>query len=152
MTTITLKALLEVLLGMRGTFVLCNAHGSLEFRGPDLYVHPYQEWLTVYHKTPTNPESQSHLHLKWHTFRHAVVTHEAGKTPYLAFYGTAEAGDDAPLLWYYPSFYNWANGKTDIPEHMAQYETFVNTYGATLQLVTPSATAEGMDVMPGRSE
>ena|SRR5437868_1989139 len=87
-----------------------------------------------------NPESQSHVHLKWHTFQRAVVTHEAGRTPLLAFYGTAEAGDDAPLLWYFPSFYNWANGKTEIPEHMAQYETFVTTYGTTLQLVEPSAT------------
>src|SRR5262245_35137864 len=40
MTTITLKALLEVLLGMQGTFVLCNAHGSLEFKGQDLYLSP----------------------------------------------------------------------------------------------------------------
>ncbi len=99
MTTITLKALLEALLGMRGTFVLCNAHGSLEFKGQDLYLSSYQEWLTVYHATPKNPESQSHLHLKWHTFQRAVVTHEAGKTPYLAFSGTAEAGDEAPLSW-----------------------------------------------------
>jgi len=55
MTTITLKALLEVLLGMQGTFVLCNAHGSLEFKGQDLYLSAYQEWLTVYHATPENP-------------------------------------------------------------------------------------------------
>ena len=140
MTTMTLKALLEVLLGMQGTFALCNAHGSLEFKGQDLYLSPYQEWLTVYHATPTNPESQSHLHLKWHTFQRAVVTHAAGKTPSLAFYGPAEAGDDAPLIWYFPSFYNWANGKTEIPGNIAQYETFVTTYGTTLQLVEPSAT------------
>jgi len=36
MTTITLKALLEVLLGMQGTFVLRNAHGSSAFKGQDL--------------------------------------------------------------------------------------------------------------------
>jgi hypothetical protein len=138
MTTITLKALLEVLLGMRGTFVLCNAHGSLEFKGEDLYLSAYEEWLTVYHATPKNPESQSHLHLKWHTFQRAVVTHEAGKTPFLAFYGPAEGGDNAPLIWYFPSFYNWANGKTEIAEHRAQYETFVTTYGTTLQLVEPT--------------
>ena len=76
MTTITLKALLEVLLGMQGTFVLCNAHGSLEFKGQDLYLSSYEEWLTVYHATPPNPESQSHLHLKWHTFQRAVVTRD----------------------------------------------------------------------------
>src|SRR5437879_6913199 len=101
MTTITLKALLEVLLGMQGTFVLCNAHGSLEFKGQDLYLSSYQEWLTVYRATPKNPEWQSHLHLKWNTFQSAVVTHEAESTPYLAFYGTAEAGDDARLICYF---------------------------------------------------
>ena len=68
------------------------------------------------------------------------MTHFASNFAGAAFYGTAEAGDDAPLLWYFPSFYNWANGKTEIPEHMAQYETFVTTYGTTLQLVEPSAT------------
>jgi hypothetical protein len=57
MTTITLKALLEALLGMQGTFVLRNAHGSLEFKGQDLYLSSYQEWLTVYHATPQNPHS-----------------------------------------------------------------------------------------------
>src|SRR5207249_12234075 len=43
MTSMTLKALLEVLLGMQGTFVLCNAHGSLEFKGQDLYLSSYEE-------------------------------------------------------------------------------------------------------------
>jgi hypothetical protein len=140
MSTITLKALLEMLLGMQGTFVLCNAHGSLEFKGHDLYLSAYEEWLTVYHATPKNPESQSHLHLKWQTFQRAVVTHETGKTPYLAFYGPAAAADAAPLIWYFPSFYDWANGKAEIPAHIAQYETFVSTYGTTLQLVEPAAT------------
>ena len=81
MTTITLKALLEELLGMQGTFVLCNAHGSLEFKGHDLYLSAYEEWLTVYHATPKNPESQSHLHLKWHTFECAVITHQEQTSP-----------------------------------------------------------------------
>ena len=140
MTIITLKELLEVLLGMRGTFVLCNAYGSLEFKGQDLYLSSYQEWLTVYHSTPKNPESQSHLHLKWHTFQRAVITHEDGRTPHLAFYGPAESEGEAPLIWYFPSFYNWANGKTEIPENITQYEMFVTTYGTTLQLVEPVAT------------
>jgi len=139
MTSITLQALLELLLGMQGTFVLCNAHGSLEFKGQDLYLSPYQEWLTVYHATPKNPESQSHLHLKWQTFQRVEVTHEAGRTPYLAFYGSTEAQGEAPLIWYFPSFYNWANGKTEIPDNIAQYETFVSIYGTTLQLVEPVA-------------
>src|SRR5256886_17421418 len=102
MTTITLKALLELLLGMQGTFVLCNAHGSLEFKGQDLYLSSYQEWLTVYHATPKNPELQSHLHLKWYTFQHALVIHEPGKTPYFAFSGTAETCGEAPVIWYLP--------------------------------------------------
>src|SRR2546430_15797130 len=115
MTTITLKALLELLLGMQGTFVLCNAHGSLEFKGQDLYLSSYQEWLTVYHATPKNPESQSHLHLKWHTFQRAVVTHEAGRTPYLAFYGTTEAGDGAAAILYFPCLFKLGKGQTAVP-------------------------------------
>ena len=81
MTTITLTALLEVLLGMQGTFVLRNAHGSSEFKGQDLYLSAYEEWLTVYHATPPNPESQSHLHLSINMDRppHVVIGRELGE-------------------------------------------------------------------------
>jgi hypothetical protein len=78
MTTITLQALLEVLLEMQGTFVLCNAHGSLAFKDQELYLGSYQEWLTVFHATPKNPESQRHLHLKWHTFHHGLTASVRG--------------------------------------------------------------------------
>lgn len=143
-TTMTLKALLEQLLTMDGAFVLCNPHGSLEFRGQDFYLSSYQDWLTIYHATPKNPESQSHLHLKWKTLRHATVVHEPEKTPYLAFYGTPDATDAEPLLiWYFPSFYNWANGKSAIPANIAQHAAFITTYGTTFTLVEPLAPAEG---------
>lgn len=114
---------------MRGTFILRNEHGSMELRGDDLYLHPYQEWLTIYHATPANPESQSHLHLKWRTLRAAAVMQEEGQTPHLAFYRTGDASGDASLLWYFPSFYDWAHGKAEIPAHMAQYDAFVQQYG-----------------------
>jgi hypothetical protein len=42
MTTITLHALLEVLLEMPGTFVLCNAHGS---------IAQYETFVTTYGTT-----------------------------------------------------------------------------------------------------
>lgn len=139
-TTMTLKTLLELLLTMDGAFVLCNDHGSLEFRGQDFYLSSYQDWLTIYHSTPNNPESQSHLHLKWKTLRSAVLIHEPEKTPYLAFYGGPEATADEPrLIWYFPSFYNWANGKTAITANITQHAAFVETYGTTFQLVEPPA-------------
>lgn len=142
-TTMTLKELLQLLIGMDGAFVLRNMHGSLEFRGQDFYLNAYQEWLTIYHATPKNPESQSHLHLKWKTFKTVVVVHEAEQTPYLAFYGTTpSATTDEPLLiWYFPSFYNWANGKTAIPANIARYDAFVAAHGTTLHLVEPTVLA-----------
>ncbi|MGE3536438.1 MAG: hypothetical protein AB7N91_03260 [Candidatus Tectimicrobiota bacterium] len=141
-TSMPLKTLLEQLLTMDGAFVLCNAHGSLEFRGQDFYLSSYQDWLTIYHSTPKNPESQSHLHLKWRTLRTAVVIQEPEKTPYLAFYGTPEATADEPLLiWYFPSFYDWSNGKTAIPANMARHAAFVETYGTMLHLVDPPASS-----------
>ena len=138
-TTMTLKALLELLIRMDGTFILRNDYGSMELRGNDMYLSSYNEWLTVYHSTPKNPESQSHLHLKWHTLRAAVMVREEGQTPHLAFYGTAEAVGEPLLLWYFPSFYNWSQGKAEIPANIAQYEAFVATHGTALQLVEPSA-------------
>ena len=67
-----------------------------------------------------------------------MVIHEPEQTPYLAFYGTPEATAEEPLLiWYFPSFYNWAQGKTEIPANIAQHTAFVATYGTTFELVEP---------------
>lgn len=137
-TSMTLKACLEILLTMRGAFVLQNDHGSMEFRGTDLYVRPYNEWLTIYHAEAKEPESYSHVHLKWPTIRSAAITHETGQTPLLAFYGTAEPEGTPRLIWYFPSFYDWGNGKAEIPANIAQYEQFVARYGRALAFGDPA--------------
>ncbi|MGQ4810035.1 hypothetical protein NKDENANG_03480 [Candidatus Entotheonellaceae bacterium PAL068K] len=144
-TDMTLKELLDVLLRMEGTFILQNEHGSMELRGNDLYLHPYREWLTIYHATPTNPESQSHLHLKWQTLRSAVIVHEAGQTPHLAFYRTAEPVGAPPLVWYFPSFYNWANNKANVAAHQAQYKAFVQNHGRVVHFIEPAAVVRPED-------
>lgn len=141
-TPMTLQALLELLLTMDGAFALCNVHGSVELRGQDFYVSAYQQWLTVYHTTAGDPEARSHIHLKRHTLRLAVVIHEPEQTPYLAFYGIAGATETEPLLiWYFPSFYNWAKGKTEIPANVAQHAAFVETYGTTFTFIEPPEPA-----------
>jgi hypothetical protein len=147
----TLKDLLTMLIRMQGIFILQNEHGSMELHGDDLYVSVYNEWLTLYHTTPHNPESRSHLHLRWETLASVAVCHQAGQTPYLAFYKMPEADGEASLIWYFPSFYNWSQGKTEIPAHIACYNTFVATYGMTLQLYphTPDAPASTRSGMPG---
>jgi ATP adenylyltransferase/5',5'''-P-1,P-4-tetraphosphate phosphorylase II len=138
-TKMTLKEFLEVLIRMDGTFILRNEHGSMEFRGRELYLSPYGEWLTIYQKTPQSPESQSHLHLQWHTLSAATVIREEGQTPHLAFYMTPETAGEPLLVWYFPSFYDWAHGKAEIPANIAQYEAFVKAYGMAVQFVAPSA-------------
>lgn len=135
---IPLKDLLDILLGMPGTFILRNAHGSMELRGNDLYLHPYKEWLTVYHTTTENPESRSHLHLRWQTLRAAVVIRDAGETPHVAFYANPEASGEPPLIWYFPSFYDWQRGKAEIPANIARYEAFVQAHGTVLRLIDPT--------------
>ena len=138
-TDLTLKELLDVLLGMQGTFILQNEHGSMELRGNDLYLHPYQEWLTIYHATAPSPESQSHLHLKWQSLGSAVIVREEGQTPHLAFYPTTEPVGESPLVWYFPSFYDWGKNKADIPAHQAQYTAFVQSHGMVLHFIEPPA-------------
>jgi hypothetical protein len=141
-TEITLQGLLEELIQMPGTFILRNEHGSMELRGNDFYLSHYQEWLTIYHTTaPRSSESRSHLHLKWQTFRSAALTQEEGQTPHLAFYKTPEQTGEPPLVWYFPSFYDWANNKAEIPANIAQYEAFVQRYGTALTFVTDDASA-----------
>ncbi len=135
---VVLKDLLEVLVRMNGTFILRNVHGSAELRGEDLYLSPYGEWITLYHAEAKSPESRSHLHLKWKTLHSAVVVHQEGETPYLAFYTTREPSGPPLLVWYFPSFYDWGNNKAEIPQNRARYEAFIKTYGTSFLFVEPS--------------
>jgi hypothetical protein len=138
-TTLTLKDLMTVLIRMDSTFILRNEHGSMELRGNDFYLSPYNEWLTIYHTTkPRSPESRSHLHLKWPTLQSAMIAREEGHTPHLGFFGTSEPAGEPLLLWYFPSFYDWSRNKAEIPANIAQYDAFVRDYGTTLRFVAPS--------------
>ena len=127
--TTTLHDFLELLIDMGGTFILRNEHGSMELRGQDMYLHPYEEWLTVYHTNAERPEARSHLHLKRHTLQAAAVRRSEGQTPHLAFFKAGEACGDPLLVWYFPSFYDWSQGKTLIPDNVVRFESFVETYG-----------------------
>ncbi len=127
--TTTLHDFLERLIDMGGTFILQNEHGSMELRGQDMYLHPYREWLTVYHANAERPEARSHLHLRRQTLQAAAVRRSEGQTPHLVFFKTAEAHGEPLLVWYFPSFYDWGQGKTLIPDNVARFESFIETYG-----------------------
>ena len=125
----TLHDFMQELVDMGGTFILRNEHGSMELRGQDMYLHPYNEWLTVYHTSAERPEARSHLHLRRDTVQAAKVCRSDGQTPYLAFSSGDELSGDALLTWYFPSFYDWSSGKSLIPDNVARFESFVETYG-----------------------
>jgi len=125
----TLHDFLEQLIDMGGTFILRNEHGSMELRGQDMYLHPYKEWLTVYHTNADRPEGRSHLHLKRQTLQAAAVRRSEGETPHLAFFMADEPHGDPLLVWYFPSFYDWSQGKALIPDNVTRFESFVETYG-----------------------
>lgn len=127
--TTTLHDFLGQLIDMGGTFILRNEHGSMELRGQDMYLHPYKEWLTVYHTNTDRPEGRSHLHLRRQTLQVAAVCRSEGQTPHLAFFKSDEAHGEPLLVWYFPSFYDWSQGKVLIPDNVARFESFVETYG-----------------------
>jgi len=135
--TIVFKDLLDLLIRMNGAFVFYNAHGAMELRGTDFYMSPSTDWLTVYHAEASNPESRSHIHLKWRTFQSASIVEEEGQTPHLAFSTTSQGVDEPQLVWYFPSFHDWGNNKAEISDHIAQYENFVQQYGTHLKFVKP---------------
>ena len=124
-----LQDFLEKLVGMGGTFILRNEHGSMELRGEDMYLHPFNEWLTVYHTHSERPEARSHLHLRRETLQVARVCRTEGQTPYLAFFGAGGPIGEPQLTWYFPSFYDWSRGKTLLADNVARFESFVETYG-----------------------
>ncbi len=136
-TQMTAQALLDILLGMDGAFILENPHGAMELRGTDLYMSHANNWVTIYHKGLEDPESRSHFHLKWRTLKWAQVGEEEGQTPHLAFFSAPEPDGDPLLVWYFPSFYDWAQNKAEILAHKTIYETFVQDYGTKIQLVEP---------------
>ena len=140
--SIAFKDLLETLVRMNGAFVFYNAHGAMELRGADFYMSPSTDWLTVYHTEASNPESRSHVHLKWRTFQSADVVEEEGQTPHLAFSTSPEAADEPQLVWYFPSFYDWSNNKAEISENITRYEDFVRQYGSHLNFVAPEMHVE----------
>lgn len=131
--TTTLHDFLGQLIAMGGTFILRNEHGSMELRGQDLYLHPYNEWLTVYHTSADRPEGRSHLHLKRQTLQAAAVRRSEGETPHLAFFKANEPHGDPLLVWYFPSFYDWSQGKALIPDNVTRFESFVETYGERIR-------------------
>lgn len=135
--TIAFKDLLDILIHMQGAFVLYNTHGAMELRGTDFYMSPSTEWLTIYHTGAANPESRSHMHLRWRTFQSANIVEEEGQTPHLAFSATTKSVDEPQFVWYFPDFYDWGNTKAEIPGNIAQYESFVQQYGAHLEFVEP---------------
>ncbi len=135
MTELRLSDLLGELVGMKGTFILRNAHGAMELNTDDLYSSAAGEYITLYERGPANPESKSHLHLKWRSLRSARIEREEQQTPHLAFYAAAEPEGEALLLWYFPSFYDYENGRKSIPENVARYEKFVAERGSSLRLI-----------------
>ena len=125
----TLHEFLGQLIDMGGTFILRNEHGAMELRGQDMYLHPYNEWLTVYHSNAERPEARSHLHLKRETLQGARVCSTEGQTPYLEFFSGTDPGGEPLLTWYFPSFYDWSNDGILIPGNVARFESFVEIYG-----------------------
>ena len=120
---------------MKGTFILRNAHGAMELNSDDLYTSAAGEYVTLYQRGAANPESRSHLHLKWRTLRCARIEREEGETPHLAFYAEPELGGEPLLLWYFPSFYDYERDRESIPENVARYEEFVRERGSDLRLI-----------------
>ena len=132
---VMLEDLLAELIAIRGVFILENAHGSMEFQGDDLYLSPIEEWITIYRESASNPESQSHLHLRRATMRSARIARELGETPHLQFFQTPEPEGESTLAWYFPSFYDYQRGKADIPENQKIYEAFVDAHGSEFAIV-----------------
>ena len=133
MTEMALPDLLRELIRMPGTFILRNAHGSMELDADDLYLSPAGEWITLYHQGVSNPESKSHLHLRWKTLRAARIEREEGETPHLAFYAATTPDGEPLLLWYFPSFYDYEKGKAEIPANVARYDAFVKQHGSAVR-------------------
>ena len=132
---VRLEDLLAELIALRGTFILDNAHGSMELRGGDLYLSPTEEWITLYHEGASSPEAQSHLHLRRAMLRSARIARQPEETPHLQFFQTPEQSGESTLVWYFPSFYNYRKGKVDVPKNQKIYDTFVAGHGSEFAIV-----------------
>ena len=130
-----LEDLLAELIAIQGVFILHNAHGSMELQGDNLYLNPTEEWITIYHEGASNPESQSHLHLRRAMLRSARIARVPEETPHLQFFRTPEPSGETIFVWYFPSFYDYRKGKADIPENQTVYDAFVDAHGSEFALI-----------------
>ncbi len=130
-----LEDLLADLIAIQGVFILQNAHGSMELQGDDLYLNPTEEWITIYHEGASNPESQSHLHLRRAMLRSARIERVAEDTPHLQFFQTPKPSGESSLAWYFPSFYDYRQGKSDILENQKVYDAFVDAHGSEFAII-----------------
>ena len=137
---VMLEDLLAELIAIQGTFILQNAHGSMELRADDLYLNPTEEWITIYREGASNPESQSHLHLRRAMLRSGRIARELEETPHLQFFQTPKPSGESTLVWYFPSFYDYRKGKVDIPENQKVYDAFVDAHGSEFAIVDAVGT------------
>ncbi len=144
---VILEDLLAELIAFRGAFILQNAYGSMEFQGDDLYLSPTKEWITIYHEGASNPESQSHLHLRRAMLRSARIARELEETPYLQFFQAPKPSGESTLVWYFPSFYDYQKGKADIPENQKIYDAFVDAHGGEFAIIDTAGRGKTDDLI-----
>lgn len=134
--TLALEELIEKMLERPGWVVLRNSEGTMELKGEDLTLKTHKDWITVYHGCCDNSESRSHLHLRKGSYRYACLVETEGYTPQMAFWLSEEdVSDSKPsMAFYFPSFYDWSNGKKDIVEHQKYCERWLAKNGRAFHL------------------
>jgi hypothetical protein len=139
-TALRLEELLKIMMVRPGMIVLRNAQGTMELKGQDLIMKDHQDWITIYHDGEKSSETRSHLHMRKNSYAYAIVRELEGYTPHMTFWITKEdfCEDKPPFAVYFPSFYDWTDGKTALKENHVYYEAWVKEHGCEFELLQNS--------------
>jgi hypothetical protein len=135
--SLLIEDLMAKLMVRPGMIVLRNPEGTVELKGDDLILKEHGDWVTVYHGTDTISEKRSHLHMRKKGYAYACVREVEGYTAHMTFWKTKEdfCEDKPPFAMYFPTFYDWTDGKTELPEHKEYFEKWVAKHGRHFELI-----------------
>jgi len=116
--------------------ILRNPKGTVELKGADLTIKEHGDWITIFHGSCQSSEQRSHLHLRKKSYHYACIRETEGYTPQMTFWIRQEdVCDDKPeFAVYFPSFYDWSEGKKPLLDHHQHYREWVKTHGREFEL------------------
>ena len=109
-----------------------NEFSTGEFKDGPYTFKKGKGWYTIYPEKQQNSERASHIHLRAQELSFAKIEVFEKRTPQLQFFDKKR--EKAPLVFTFPSFYNWEKDAEPIQDHQKVFENWVSQWGRDFEL------------------